>query len=84
MELVVRKSEFAKFWGISRGRVSQLLRLGVLKQNKDGRLPARENIESLVLYRNHPRKKPAKISITGELEIDLGDALKKFSEGDAK
>jgi hypothetical protein len=84
VELIVRKSEFAKFWEISKGRVSQLIRLGILKQDENGRLPARENIERLVLYRHRPRKKPVKVSLVGELEIDLGDAFKKFSEGGMK
>ncbi len=78
MELMVSKSEFAKFWGISRGRVSQLLRLGILKEADDGRLRARESIESLVLYRHRPRHKPSKDSPMADLEIDLTEALKSL------
>jgi hypothetical protein len=83
MDLVVSKTEFARFWGISKGRVSQLLRQGVLKQAKDGRLPARENIEALVLYRNRPRRK-SKVFVSGDLEIDLGDILREFNRREAK
>ncbi len=80
MELIVSKSEFARFWGLSRGRISQLLRLGVLKAEENGRLRAKENIEALILWRHRPRQIKTKDSPIGDLDIDLGDALKSLAK----
>ncbi len=80
MELIVSKSEFARFWGLSRGRISQLLRLGVLKAEENGRLRAKENIEALILWRHRPRKIKSKTSPIGNLEIDLAALFREFSE----
>lgn len=83
MELKVKKSEFAEFWNLSRSRVSQLKKLGVLIETEDGRfLKARESIENLVLYRHRPRHKPSGNS--SMVDLDLSEVLKEFSGGGAK
>ncbi len=80
MELVIRKSQFARIENISRGRVTQLIKMGVIKQRPDGKLLAKEAIEALILYRHRPRRKTLKESSAPELEIDLNEELKKFSK----
>lgn len=82
MESAIKKVDFARLFEITKGRVSQLIALGVLKPDKDGHLPARESIEALVLYRHRPRRKPSGNSSI--VDLDLSDLLKEFSEGGAK
>ena len=82
MESAIKKVDFARVFEISKGRVSQLLRLGVLREDENGRLPMRENITSFILYRNRPKpRRVSKISFTGELEFDLSGALREFTKG---
>lgn len=84
MDPLIKKSEFAKIENISRGRVSQLLKMGVIKQTDTGHLRARESIEALALYRHRPRRKPSNDSHLPELEIDLGEALKSLERSEPK
>ncbi len=78
--LEVTKREFAEFWGLSKGRISQLLKEGILKAEENGRLRARENIEALILWRHRPRRIKSKNLPIGNLEIDLEGVLKEFRE----
>ncbi len=82
--LEVTKREFAEFWGLSKGRISQLLKEGILKAEENGRLRARENIEALILWRHRPRRIKTKNSPIGDLEIDLLGVLKEFRQGSEK
>ncbi len=78
MGLLIRKSLLAEVMGFSRSYVSQLIRSGILKPLPDGRLDAREAIESLYKFRNRPKKKYLRSPPVGDLNIDVEGLLKSL------
>jgi len=75
----VRKCEFARIEGVSKARVSQWLKAGIISEESNGTVDRIEAGRRLDAYRNRPRERKVFQDLDLE-EIDIGAAVDSFSK----
>ena len=73
MKKLIKKKDFARLMGVSKGRVSQWLKAGVIRE-VDGRLDIEKAVEGVMGYRSRGLRKPERSLI--DLKIDLTGLVK--------
>jgi predicted transcriptional regulator len=74
----IRKCEFANILGVSKARVSQWLKAGVIVAEPNGMIDRIEAGQRLREYRNRPRKSFEQFDTRGLEEIDFGAMVSSF------
>jgi hypothetical protein len=76
MEGLIKKKDFAQLQGVTKGRVSQWLKAGIIQEIEGGLLDKEKAVAAIAAYRKKRFREPDPSTIDIDLKIDLSGLVK--------